>query len=420
MAKYIIEGGYKLTGRIKISGNKNGILPCLAASLLTEEEVIIRNVPNISDVVGLIKILTDLGATIKAEDHTIRICCAQIKHADLPEDIANKIRASILFVGPLLARFGSVDFPHPGGCVIGKRSIDQHLDGLRDLGFDFRFKQGKYKGSRVQKIALKKEIFLGEASVTVTEGLLLASVLTPSEITLKNCALEPHVVDLCRMLIGMGARIEGVGSSTLTVYGVSKLHGVDFTIGSDYVEFGTYAIVAALTGGEIEIEKNNLPDLEPIIYHLSKMGINFKNKEDVIVVSAHDLRALPKLHTNIWPGFPTDLMSAAIVLATRAQGVSLMHDWMYESRMFFVDKLITMGANIIIADPHRVLISGPASLQGKRLESPDLRAGMALVLAALVADGVSTIDRAELIERGYEDVVEKLTSLGAHIQRVEN
>ncbi|MFH0937131.1 MAG: UDP-N-acetylglucosamine 1-carboxyvinyltransferase [Candidatus Daviesbacteria bacterium] len=419
MAKYIIEGGNKLKGRVTLSGNKNSILPCLAASLLTDEEVTLHNVPKIADVEVFLKILRELGAEVEEGDHLVKVKCAKINKTTLPDEWVNKLRAAILFVGPLLARFGKAEFPFPGGDIIGRRSIEAHLLGFQDLGFEFQSKDRYYRSSSLHNKKKVDCIFLSEASVTATENLLLASSLIPDETIIKNCACEPHVVDICNMLIEMGVQIEGVGTQTLKIKGTQKLKGVEFTISADYMEFGTYAVAAALTGGEIEIEKKGFPDLDPIIYPLSRMGVIFQDTGNTIKVSAETILPISSLKTNLWPGFPTDVMSLVIVLATQAKGVSLLHDWMYESRMFFVDKLISMGAQITIADPHRVLVYGPTKLYGRSLESPDIRAGMALVLAALIAEGKSEINRIEHIERGYEDIVGKLSSLGAKIERVE-
>ncbi|MDO8429008.1 MAG: UDP-N-acetylglucosamine 1-carboxyvinyltransferase [Candidatus Daviesbacteria bacterium] len=416
MAKYIIEGGNKLSGKVKISGNKNSVLPCLAATLLTEEEVILKNIPNISDVEVFCDILKGLGASVERKSDQLTIQCKDIKVALLPEDKMTKIRASILLVGPLLARLGQVEFSHPGGDVIGKRSIDTHLEAFRELGYVFEISDRQYKGVKFEERTQNKEIFLAEASVTATENMILTTVLGNSAVILKNCATEPHVADLCNLLIKMGARIEGVGQSTLRIIGVEKLTGASFVIGSDFIEFGTYAIAAAITGGEVEIENIEFTNLLPVIKHLERFGLTFENLGKSIKVGFTELTAPGnKLHTNIWPGFPSDLMSVAVVLATQCKGISLLHDWMFESRMFFTDKLISMGANITIADPHRVLVSGVTPLYGRVQETPDIRAGMALVLASLVAVGKSTINKAELIERGYEDVVGKLSSLGAQI-----
>jgi len=335
----------------------------------------------------------------------------------LDPDLTSKLRASVLLVGPILAKLGKVDFFHPGGDVIGKRSIETHLDGFKALGFQFKTDNRHYRGFGAKKQHTIR-YFLNEASVTATENLILASVLGNNEITLKNCAKEPHVVDLCNLLNQMGAQIRGIGESTLKITGVEKLHGTIFDIAPDFIEFGTYAVAAAITGGEIALKNCGLTDLEPITIPLKQMGLTFTQKGELVRISCNKILPIPKLTTNIWPGFPTDLMSIMIVLATQARGVSLLHDWMFESRMFFVDKLISMGANIIIADPHRVLVSGLSPLVARNLESPDIRAGMALVLAGLIASGESTINRVELIERGYGDMAMNLGKIGADIRRI--
>lgn len=423
MARYIIEGGNSLNGRVKISGNKNAILPCIAASLLTSDEVVLRNVPRIADVEVMLEILRGLGATVEFNNDFLKIKAENINTSELPRDLTTKLRASILLVGPLLGRLREAKFYHPGGDVIGKRSIDTHLEGFSQLGFDLRREDREYHASKSSSKQKASEIYLEDPSVTGTENLVLASVLGNSEVVLKNCAKEPHVVDMCNMLSSMGAKIEGIGNSTLKITGVDSLHGTEFTIGPDYLELGAYAIASVITNGNIEMENCSLKDLEPVVAGFKKMGINLHEQEDgVIKVSCEKVKSVPEfpgLYVNIWPGFPTDLMSVFIVLATQAEGMTLLHDWMYESRMFFVDKLISMRANIIIADPHRVLVYGPTDLKARELETPDIRAGMALLLASLVAKGTSTIHKAQLIERGYENVVEKLKSLGANIQREE-
>lgn len=425
MAKYIIEGGHKLTGEIAVSGNKNSVLPCLAASLLTRDEVILENVPNISDVETEIQILKNLGAEVSFQNHIIKVHCREItgdNGSDTPvlhKKLAGKLRASILLVGPLLARVSKVEFPHPGGCIVGKRVISAHLSGLADLGYTLKPSNEGYRCSKSTKLHEDVTVFLEERSVTATENLIMASVLGEKTVIIKNCAEEPHIVDLCNLLNLMGAKISGIGSSTLVIPGTSRLHGAKFRIGCDYIELVTYAIAGVLTNGSVAFTNCSLDNLEPILLPLKKAGITFKEVDGKIRTAYRQLTAVPKLHTNVWPGFPTDLMSAFIVLATQSKGVSLLHDWMYESRMFFADKLISMGADITLADPHRVIVSGPTELRRKELESPDIRAGMALVLAALCAQGISTINKAELIERGYEEVVGNLSRLGAKIERVE-
>src|SRR3989344_1180605 len=329
MAKYIIQGGTRLKGKIKISGNKNAVLPCLAAALLTEEEVVIRNVPDISDVDVFLEIFQSLGVKTERGDGFIKVHAGKVSSFLLPEELSSKLRASILFVGPLLARLGSAEFSHPGGDVIGKRSIEAHIQGLIDLGFEFEREDRKYFGKRGDKAFRSCRIFLEEASVTATENLLLAAALSPVTITLQNCAQEPHIVDLCNMLVEMGVSIKGIGSSLIIITGAGRLKGVDFSVGIDYVEFGTYAIDAGITGGEIEIEKCTLVGMEPVINPLKKMGLEFIPNNGSIFISAKKINPIPKIITNIWPGFPTDLMSVVIILASQAEGVSLLHDWMY-------------------------------------------------------------------------------------------
>ena len=420
MSKYVIKGLKPLLGRVKISGNKNSILPCLAASLLTDQEVILRNVPHIRDVAVFIQIFKTLGVEVEFGDHFLKIQAKKINKPNLEKELVSKLRASILLAGSLLSRCGKVEFDHPGGDIIGKRSIDTHLNGFLELGYKISKSDLSYEASGKINADDGKIIFLDESSVTAIENLLLASALSPNLIVFKNCPEEPHVVDLCRMLVAMGVEIRGIGTSTLYVRGTKECKGVDFTISPDHIEFGTYAIASAITDGEVEISGCQFEDLYPIISPLKKMGVGFEKIDNqTIKVYKKDLIAIPSLKVNIWPGFPTDMMSIAIVLATQAKGVCICHDWMYETRMFFVDKLITMGAEIIIADPHRVIISGPSKLIGRELDTPDIRAGMALVLAGLAAGDESIIHKAELIERGYEDVVEKLTSLGARIEKIE-
>jgi UDP-N-acetylglucosamine 1-carboxyvinyltransferase len=417
--KFIINGGKSLSGELKVSGNKNSILPCMAAALLTSEEVILENVPDISDVSVFTDIMEGFGVQIVRSEHTLKIVATDIKNSEVSEELMKKIRASILFVGPLLSRKGEVIFSHPGGDVIGGRSIQVHLNAFKELGVKIEQNDNKFKAT-VSEQKENSNIFLEEASLTAAENLVLSSVLGVGSVFIRNCPPEPGLVDLCLMLNLMGAKINGVGTNTLEITRVSKLSGTNFKVSDDFVEIGTYAIAAAITGGEIRIKYSDTKtDIEPLKIVLKKFGLNFKQADGALEVSASSLTSVGKVVTNIWPGFPTDFMSPVIVLATQATGVTLCHDWMYESRMFFVDKLIAMGANITIADPHRVLVYGPSKLQGRELETPDIRAGMALVLAALIAKGESVINRAELIERGYEDVVGKLSSLGADIRKVE-
>lgn len=418
--RYIVNGGKKLQGSIRVSGNKNSVFPCIGAALLTEEEVILENISNLKDTEVLIQILKKLGVVVEKNQSTIRIKAAEIRRFNLPEDLMVKLRGSIVLVGAILGRIGKVNFYHPGGDIIGRRSIEPHLAGFKALGAIIKKNNLKYSLNFPQdSVSGLYDIFLLEASVTATENLILASVLGEREVTIRNSAKEPHIVDLCNMLSQMGARIEGVGTDALKITGVNRLRGTRFRIRADFLEAGTYIVAAAITGGEVRIDGIEEAFLDPVISPLKCFGINTAVENGSIVVYPSKLKSIPKLVTNIWPGFPTDLMSVAIVLATQSRGVTLCHDWMYEGRMFFTDKLIAMGARITLADPHRVLVYGPNKLRGRSLDTPDIRAGMALVVAALSARGKSIINQAELIERGYEDVALKLRGLGADIERVE-
>lgn len=416
--KYQITGGRILRGKIKVSGNKNSVFPCVAAALLTEEEVILDNISDLKDTEVLIKILKKLGISAEKSGAILTIKAQNIRHFTLSEELMTKLRGSVVLVGSILSRVGKVIFYHPGGDIIGRRSIETHLNGFKSLGASIKRDNLKYSLDLKKDAEGNFDIFLQEASVTATENLILASVLGRKTTVLRNCAIEPHIVDQCRMLLQMGAKIEGVGTSTINITGVEKLFGTKFRIGTDYIEVGTYGVAAAITGGRIEIEGIDHTDLDPVLSSLREFGIKIEELDNSIIFSSERLKSPHKITTNIWPGFPTDLMSVAIVLATQSKGVTLCHDWMYESRMFFVDKLISMGANITLADPHRCFVYGPTKLKARILETPDIRAGMALVLAALVARGKSIINQSELIERGYADVALKLKSLGADIERI--
>lgn len=418
MARYIVTGGNKLSGEVKISGNKNSVLPCLAACLLTEKKVTLTNVPQIRDVTIMIEILKSLGAVVQEGNETITVSTPKIISIEPSAELLIRLRASVLLAGPLLARAHKVVFAHPGGDMIGKRTIEPHIEGFEALGYQFKRSDTRYEGKGTPYKGTVHH-FLEEPSVTGTENLVMAAVLRDGITILRNCASEPHIVDLCKLLNKMGAKITGGGSSTLTIEGVKSLGEAEFRVGQDYMELGTYAVAAAITKGQIYLTNCTLEDMEPLTMPLSKMGVVFEEKDGKVSACGKNLLADPKLQTNIWPGFPTDLMSIGIVLATQAKGITLCHDWMYEGRLFFVDKLISMGAHITIADPHRVLVYGPSELVARDQDTPDIRAGMALLLAALIAKGTSVINRAELIERGYSSVVEKLTSLGAQIERMD-
>ena len=423
MCHYEIEGGFPLKGRIKASGNKNSALPCLAATLLTDQPVILSNLPEIEDVHVMIEILKVLGCSAEKLDHNRwRFQCLDIKREEIPPHLSQKIRASILFAGPLLARKGRVLLPPPGGDGIGRRPLDTHFLALMELGT--RVEMGSYFTLLANKLK-GAPIFLDEASVTATENALMAAVLAEGTTTIENAASEPHIQDLCRMLVSMGARISGIGSNILSIQGVTRLSGTEFRIGSDYMEVGSLIGLAAATRGELEIEDAAPQNMRMTRLALAKLGIAWEISGDTIHVPASQgLKVVPTMGGQIpkiddapWPGFPADIISIALVVATQAEGTVLIHEKMFESRMFCVDKLIGMGAKIILCDPHRAVVSGPSRLAGSELVSPDVRAGMAMLIAALCAQGRSTIQNVYQIERGYENLTQRLQSLGARIRK---
>ncbi|MBM3208668.1 UDP-N-acetylglucosamine 1-carboxyvinyltransferase [Candidatus Shapirobacteria bacterium] len=418
MAKFIISGGRQLKGEIRPQGNKNSVLKIMAAALLTHEECLIENAPKISDVLALGEILKEIGVRVEGLGTDIlRIQARDIKNTVLPPELVAKLRASVVLMGPLLARNGEVSFRHPGGCVLGRRAIGTHFDVVRSLGGEVEA-QGENYYAKMRKPG-PASIFLDEVSVTATENALLLASSINGETEIRDAACEPHVQELCDVLEEMGAKVSGQGSNLLKITGVQKLKGFHHRIWPDHIDVGTLAIAAAVTAGQIEIKEIRPQDLEMILLYLSRFGVQFKIKGSTLSMLPSKLVApLGKIQTRPWPGFPTDLMSALIILATQAQGTTLCHDWMYESRLFFVDSLITMGANITICDPHRVLVNGPTVLRAKNLSSPDIRAGVALLVAALCAKGESVIDNIEMIDRGYEKIDERLALLGADIKRV--
>ena len=427
MAKLHIQGGIPLSGEVTPSGNKNAALPLLAACLLTEEPVVLHNVPSILDVLTMRKLLSSLSVQIDTlDEHTWRIHAAQVFPADLDPEICRKIRASILLAGPMVARAGEMQLPPPGGDVIGRRRVDTHILALTALGAKadynklermFHFSANGLHGA---------DILLDEASVTATENAIMASVLAKGTTILRNAASEPHIQELCQFLNTLGAQIEGIGSNTLHIEGVPRLHGGEFSIGPDYLEVVSFIGAAVVTGGEIRIRNAGPQYLDMIRIVFNRLGATWSvDGQDVLVPGGQTLMVEPDLGDAIpvvsvmpWPAFPTDLMSIAIVLATQSRGSVLFHDWMYPSRMFFIDKLVGMGAQIVLCDPHRCIVQGPSTLVGEKMESPDIRAGMALVLAALAAEGQSTIRNVEQIDRGYEKVDDKLRQLGAMIERI--
>jgi len=420
---FVIEGGHPLSGRLRASGNKNGALPILAACLLTDEAVTLTNLPRIRDVETMMELLSHLGADVEwTGANEARIHAQEISH-EVDEGLASRIRASFLVTGPLLARLGRASVPPPGGDVIGRRRLDPHIHAFAELGAGFEL------GERYElRGALRgAHIHLDEASVMATENAVMAATLTPGKTMISNAASEPHVQDLCRFLSSIGAKIDGVGSNVLHVVGVERLFGGSYAIAPEHIEVGSFIGMAAVTGGDITIDGIAPDDLWPVLPVLRRLGIEVEVGDDWVrvppdqeLVVVDDLGgAIPKVEDGPWPAFPADLTSIAVIVATQAKGTVLIFEKMFESRLFFVDKLVSMGARIILCDPHRVVVTGPAKLYGQRMSSPDIRAGMAMVIAALCAEGTSTIGDAYQIDKGYERIDERLRALGAHIERVE-
>ena len=426
MEQFVIQGGQPLNGTVTPSGNKNAALPLIAATLLTDQPVILRNLPRIRDVHTMMKLVADLGVTITEIDrHTFQFQATDLKKTKLDRDLCRDIRASILLAGPALARLKSVELPPPGGDVIGRRRVDTHFLAFHKLGAEIHI-DGEFRVAAERLIGA--DILLDEASVTGTENAIMAAVLAQGTTIFRNAASEPHVQELCQLLNLMGARISGIGSNTLTIEGVTDLHGADFTIGPDYLEIGSFIGLAAITGGEILIKNAAPQHLGMVQLVFERLGVKFEAQgEDILVPRGQSLTvvpdlggAIPKIDDAPWPAFPADMMSTAIVVATQAAGSVLIHEKMFESRLYFVDKLIGMGARIVLCDPHRCIVQGPGWLHGERLESPDIRAGMALVSAALCAQGQSVIRNIGQIDRGYEQIEAKLQALGANIVREKN
>ncbi len=419
----MIEGGKPLSGRVRAAGNKNGALPILAACLLTDEPVLLQNLPRIRDVLTMLGLLSQLGAEVEwTGANEVRICAQNIGH-EVDHELASRIRASFLLAGPLLARLGRASVPPPGGDIIGRRRLDPHFHAFAELGAAFELSE-RYELSGTLAGA---HIHLDEASVMATENAVMAASLTTGETMISNAACEPHVQDLCRFLVSLGATIDGVGSNVLHISGVERLRGGSYSIGPEHVEVGSFIGMAAVTGGDLTIDGIVPDDLWPVLPVLRRLGVEVELGDDWVRVPANqelvvvdDLGgAIPKVEDGPWPAFPADLTSIAVVVATQSQGTVLVFEKMFESRLFFVDKLVSMGARIILCDPHRVVVTGPSRLYGQRMSSPDIRAGMAMVIAALCAEGTSVIGDAYQIDKGYERIDERLRALGASIERVE-
>lgn len=429
MERFIIEGGHTLRGSVTVSGNKNAAIKLLPACLLTDEPVVLHNIPHIQDVQFTLDLLADLGASVTdLGGGSWRIHAANIHKTALDSALASKIRASFVFSGPMLARMGQVTLPLPGGDVIGGRPLDTHIRALEALGTAVEMQERGLFHMNADGLQGGGYLLLPEASVTATENTIMAAVLAKGETIIDNAACEPHVRDLCHFLNSLGAKIEGVGSNRLTLQGVDRLHGGEYRIGADFMEVGSFIGAAAVTGGEIRIKDAQPENLGMIRIVYEKLGVHWHDDGNDIVVPANQpMRIKPALGGRIpeikpmpWPGFPPDLMSIAVVIATQSEGSVLLHDWMYESRFFFVDNLTFMGARIVLCDPHRVMILGGNKLNASPhgVPSPDIRAGMAMILAALCASGTSTIHNIQQIDRGYEQIEHKLQALGANIQRV--
>ena len=423
---FVIRGGQALSGRIRAAGNKNAALPNLAACLLTSEPVVLHNVPRIRDVETMMALIAGLGAEAEwVGDNEVRVHAADVSSYELDAELSSRIRASFLLAGPLLARLGRASVPPPGGDVIGRRRLDPHIHAFAELGAEvdigarFELRTDGLRG---------RHIFLDEASVMATENAVMAASLTPGETVIGNAACEPHIQDLCRFLVSLGAQIEGIESNVLRIHGVERLDGGEWRICPEHIEVGSFIGLAAVTGGDITIDDVEPKDLGAILPTLERLGVRVEIEgrtlrvpPDQELVVRDDLGGqIPKVEDGPWPAFPADLTSIAVIVATQARGTVLIFEKMFESRLFFVDKLVSMGARIILCDPHRAVVTGPARLYGQQMSSPDIRAGMAMLLAALCAEGTSTIGNIGEIDRGYERIDERLRSLGANIERIEN
>ncbi len=428
MSRFVIEGGYPLSGTHATPGNKNAALPMIAAALLADGPVTISNLPMIRDVRRMLELVAATGAGVSLDEpaRTATIDPRSVSRTSLPEDLCSQIRTSILLAGPLLARHGRAEIPPPGGDVIGRRRLDTHFDGLQALGASIR-PGAPYVFDAPHGLRGCPYFLLDEASVTASENLLMAAALAEGETEFFNVACEPHVQDLCRMLAAMGADIDGIGTNRVRVRGAKSLHGASVAVGPDYIESGSYIAAAAATGGSVTIDPVSPEDFDVLRRPFDRLGVHWQLEGGKLFypgagvgglrVASDLFGAIPKLEDGIWPAIPSDLLSVLIVLATQSEGLILFFEKMFESRLYFVDGLIGMGAQIVHCDPHRVVVKGFSPLHGSHLMSPDIRAGMAMIVAGLCAKGTTVIDNAESIDRGYEAVEEKLQALGARIRR---
>lgn len=419
MATLRIEGGRRLEGRLTVEGNKNAALPLLAACLLTGDPCVLTNVPRIRDVEAMARLLAGLGAAVEGiGTSTLRITAGTLTGADPDPAMVGRLRGSVLLLGPLLARTGRARLAQPGGDFPTRRTLSTHLQALVSLGARLLDEPGYVLD--VPDGLAGASFYLDEASVTGTETAILAAVTAPGRTEIRHAALEPHVVELCRFLRAMGASIEGEGTSTIRIEGTPRLHGAEYRLDGDYIEAGSWAVVTAITGGSIEVNGARAIDTEVVAAPLRKMGLRCVTEDDRFVVEAGPLVATRRITTGLWPGFPSDMVSLVTVLATQAEGQTLVHDWLYELRLFALEQLSSMKADLFLCDPHRILIGGPTRLRGRRLDSRDIRSGMALIAAALAADGESTLAPLETVERGYGSLVERLTALGGRVERLDD
>lgn len=416
MGNLVIEGGQPLKGNIRVPGAKNAATPILAASLLTSDELIITNLPAISDVGRMLDLLEQLGVKVRRSGNQVSLKADNIEATSLSKNLVKGMRSSVLMFGPLLARLGEVTLPEPGGCIIGNRPLDAHLAGLQQLGVEVTIESESYHLKANKLVGTK--IVLPEFSVTATENLIMAAVLAEGITVIDIAAAEPHVLDLCNCLISMGAKIHGAGTHQITIEGVSKLHGATHNLIPDPIEAGTWAVLAAVSRGELTIHPVVPDHLNLVLLKLKQIGVSYEILEDKLKVKASRQLKGFKLQALPYPGFPTDLQAPFSVLATQANGTSLIHDPMYEGRLSYVSELIKMGANAVVADPHRVIISGPTPLYGREIRSFDLRAGATLIIAGLIAQGETVIEGIEVVDRGYERLDERLLAVGAKLRRV--